>query len=511
MTRSLRSVSVGLACALVALSLWQVPAEAGGRAGTARQRPAPKGNAYGHPSNRAGAPPYGAPPDHAAAPASPPSDPGPGPDSEPPRPPDPGQNPPTPADPVAPATGGDGPDDAPETHVLGEVIAADAPPAGAGAELPVPSVGTLAEIPEAPPLDIPAVGSQFHGMWSDYTDQERLEVLDKLAAAGVTWIRLDLGWSSFQESGRNEYSNWYVERADFIVDAARERGMRVLGTLWRTPDWANGGAGTIVPPSDPADYGNFAGWIAEHFRGRVDAWEIWNEPNLDYFFDGSIQEYVGLLRSAYPAIKAGDPEAEVVLGGPAYNDTPWLRQMYEAGGGPFFDVMATHPYQGMADAPPETPDDGTIWTLSHVSNVIDLMNEFGDGGKPIWFTEFGWSSHPNTPDLPNWKRGVTLEQQADFLLRALVYIGNRFPEVTNVFWYNERNRDSGHEYLDNYGLLYRDLSPKPVYEALKAFLAGEIAVEPVPMPREEDATRRRGHVHRGKHRHPHGHPHRHHR
>ncbi len=318
----------------------------------------------------------------------------------------------------------------------------------------------------------PVVGVQFHGTWSDYTDEQRLQTLDKLAAAGVRWIRLDVGWAAFQEQGPGSYSRWYVDLVDRLVDAARARGIRVLATLWMTPSWANGGAGTMVPPDDDDAYARMAAWAAAHFRGRVAAWEVWNEPNLDYFFRGSAERYARLLKLAYPSFKSGDPHALVVLGGPVNNDVAWLDAVYRAGAKGSFDVMATHPYQAPADLPPETPDNGTIWTLSHVAAVHALMGRYGDGDKPIWFTEFGWSSHENWAGVENWNRGVTLEKQADYLVRTIKYVGANFPYVTNIFWYNERNNAGGGAQYDNYGLLNRDLSPKPAYLALKSYLTG---------------------------------------
>jgi hypothetical protein len=328
----------------------------------------------------------------------------------------------------------------------------------------------------------PAFGVQFHATWSDYTDAQRLEVLDRLAAAGVKWVRVDMGWASFQEDSQSSYTQYHVDKADWIVDQARARGINVLALLWRTPDWANGGAGTATPPTDPADYGRIARWAAEHFRGRVAAWEVWNEPNLDYFFNGSPADYVKLLKASYAQFKAGDPNAKVVLGGPSYNDTDWLEKVYAAGAQGYFDVMSTHPYQGVADAPPEKPDDGTIWTLSHVEAVHDLMVENGDGGKKIWFTEYGWSSHPNQPTYKNWERGVTEQQQGEFLVRSIKYVRDNFPYVTNMFWYNERNRDTGDEQLDNYGLMYRNLTPKPAFKAMKDYLVGSGSPTPTPTP-----------------------------
>lgn len=332
-------------------------------------------------------------------------------------------------------------------------------------------------------IDVPITGVQFHGMWSDYTWEQRIEVLDKMAAAGMKWVRVDMGWGSFQETGPNTYSQWYIDRADRVVDEARARGLNVLATIWWTPGWANGNAGRETPPTNPADYGRFAGWVADHFKGRVAAWEIWNEPN-DGFFKGTAADYAELLKVAYPAIKAADPSSQVVLGGPTHNDTGWIQKVYEAGGAGNFDVMATHPYTGPSDLAPEAPDDGNIWRLSHVAAVYDLMKKWGDGDKEIWFTEFGWSSHPTQPGAVNWMRGVTEQQQADYMVRALKYIGAEHPYVTNVFWYNERNTDTGNIHTDNFGLLYRDLTPKPAYLAVKAFLMGDgtPVTTPVPVP-----------------------------
>ena len=100
------------------------------------------------------------------------------------------------------------------------------------------------------------------------------------------------------------------------------------------------------------------------------------------------------------------------------------------------------------------------------------MAQQGDGGKPIWFTEFGWSSHPNTASTPTWQRGVTEAQQGDYFVRTLRWIATNAPYVTNTFWYNDTNTTAGAEQYDNYGLLRTDLSPKPAYTTLKGYLTG---------------------------------------
>jgi polysaccharide biosynthesis protein PslG len=337
------------------------------------------------------------------------------------------------------------------------VLAAGLVPAGAGAAA-------------AQSADIPTFGVQFHALWWDYTDEQRIALLDKLDAAGIRSVRIDVSWPSLQPR-RDTVAGWYVELLDFVVDAARARGIDVLATLYRTPGWANGGSSSNVPPLEREDYAWIANWLADHFRGRVGAWEVYNEPDSDTFFAGTPQQYAAILMAAYPAFKSGDPAADVVLGGPANQDPIWLEAVYQAGARDSFDVMAVHAYMSPSDLPPET-DNGTIWTLAATSMTLQLMQRYGDGGKEIWLTEYGWSAHANTGNEQNWHRGVTRKQQADYLVRSLVYLGANRPYVTKVFWYNERDRETGHPHEDGFGLLDRDLSEKPAYVAVKAFLTG---------------------------------------
>jgi polysaccharide biosynthesis protein PslG len=317
----------------------------------------------------------------------------------------------------------------------------------------------------------PGVGVQFHCTWSSFSRPARARIATLLAAAGVATVRIDVGWASLQPKPARRLDPWSLALVDYCVDLARARGMNVLMTLMWTPPWASGSRDLGAPPQRVSDFAWLARRLARHFRGRVDAYEVWSEPDQTRFWKGSAADYARLLRAAFPAIKNGDPRAKVVFAGTTHNNTTWISAAYAAGAKGSFDVMATHPYQGVGDAAPETrgrPEEW--WLLTHVSAVHALMADYGDGAKPIWFSEFGWSMHGNAPGTPHYRRGVTPELQASYLVRALRLIRKRFPYVGRAYWYKEAatRRDDEHE--AGYGLLGADLKPRPAYLALKRFL-----------------------------------------
>lgn len=324
--------------------------------------------------------------------------------------------------------------------------------------------------PEAAPAEL-SVGVQFHGMWADYTDAERIRVLDRLVAAGVDSVRIDVSWAMLQPDGPDRYDEWGVNFVDRVIGMVTERGLSPLVMLWLTPDWANGGRGERTPPTDAADFGRVAQWAAQRWEGQVAAWEVWNEPNHEVYLRGTDPaEYVRLLQAAYCGFKTSTPVTPVVFAGTSYVDVDWVTRAYDSGAAGWFDVMGTHPYMGVADAPPETPDDGTGRTLAAVRDLHELMAARGDGDKAIWLTELGWSTHENTQDTPGWARGVSPSVQADYLYRALDEVRDRHPYVSRVYWYAERDRSTGDEHHDSFGLLTEDLQPKPAYWALVDWL-----------------------------------------
>jgi hypothetical protein len=310
----------------------------------------------------------------------------------------------------------------------------------------------------------PDVGVQFHAMWSSYTDVQRQDVLTKMQNAGVTTVRIDVSWAMLQPVNGASYDAWGTSFVDNVVAMANSHGITPLITLWITPGWANNNAGDHVLPSNVADYAHVATWAAARYTNKVAGWEVWNEENSPDFLVGADPvAYTNLLKAAYPAFHAGYAPTTVVFGGLQYNDDTWLTRAYTAGAHGYFDVMAVHPYMGVANLPPTTADDGTMWTLKHALVVRNLMVAKGDGAKSMWFTEFGWSTHTNPAGTPNYALGVSEATQAADFTATINLIRTTMPWVGKVYWYTERNSAAeGTTQNANYGMLRDDQSAKPI-------------------------------------------------
>jgi hypothetical protein len=319
------------------------------------------------------------------------------------------------------------------------------------------------------------VGVQFHGTWSSLTDDNRVCILNSIADSGANWVRIDIGWTTIQPDGRGVYHMaWGVPFVDKILNMAHDRGLKVMATFWQTPDWASGTTNKRVLPKNVADYAAAIKWSAARWKTQVQAWEIWNEPNTkDFLSPPDPVAYTKLLKAAYPAVKAGNPAAQVVFGGTMFVDTNWIGQAYTAGAKGYYDVMAVHPYLGYANKGPDAPDLGSRERLTHTKVLVELMKAKGESTKPIWFTEFGYSTHANTSSTPVWFLGVSEATQAAFLKQTLTFTQATYPQVKVAFWYNSVDLNTGANiHASNRGLLRLDYSRKPAFNAMKCYTRG---------------------------------------
>jgi hypothetical protein len=327
----------------------------------------------------------------------------------------------------------------------------------------------------------PEIGINFHGMWSAYAadDKDRRTVLAAFQAAGIKTVRLDVSWAMVQPTATSGVGVWDmaygVPFVDRVIRLCNSYGIKPLVMFWLTPGWANGSAGDRHLPTTVAKYSTALAWMANRYRGMVSGWEIWNEPNsTDFMYSTSPSNaatiYTALLVDAYNAVKAVAPAVlePVVFGGIQYVDTPWVTSCYAAGAGNHFDVMGVHPYMAPSNLDPAAVDPPDIWHMTHVTTLHDLMVTNGDGHKPMWFTEFGWSSHVNLGGEASYALGVSETVQGTFATKTVHLCQTGWPYVAKVFWYKDHDDIGGAAQEDNYGALDVGLAPKRVLRNFKA-------------------------------------------
>lgn len=311
-------------------------------------------------------------------------------------------------------------------------------------------------------------------------DQDR--TIDALRGTTLQWIRLDISWRQMERT-QGSYAEDTLAMTDRSVALAENLGAKIIMSVSETPTWASGSAELNAPPLDAADYGRFVGDMTERYRGRVAAWEIWNEPNHPRFWKPTPDPagYAKLLQAAAPEVRAADPAAKVMFGGLAHNDYDYLEDVYAAAPdiGKSFDVMATHPYTATGQSPDVVTRglDGRITKTSFLGfkELRDVMAAHGDE-RPIWLTEFGWSTNSN---VLHPLGGVSETVQAAHLALAFQLL-EAIPYVEVAVVYNFRNNywaGDADTWEDQLGLLRTDFSPKPAYWVFRDYRAPTMPTE----------------------------------
>jgi hypothetical protein len=235
--------------------------------------------------------------------------------------------------------------------------------------------------------------------------------------------------------------------------------------------------GSNTPP-DPAafasDVGTFASRMASGPSGGAAAYEVWNEEDETQFWGAAVDagRYAAILKAAYPALKAGDPGAKVLLGPLTGNNYGFLQQVYAAGAGGSFDAASVHTDTACLVDPPSSyyRENGQVarFTFLGFRTVHDVMVANGQGDKPIWMTELGWTTATSTCGRGMWAgqkpAGVSEAQQAANVREAYHCLAG-YPYVQAGLWFTLNDTNGHGDELDHYGLQRFDGSHKPSWDA----------------------------------------------
>jgi hypothetical protein len=288
----------------------------------------------------------------------------------------------------------------------------------------------------------PAIGLHMDLTWNG-DPQQRRQAIRGASVVGAAVSRNSLLWHLIEPvQGQRDWA-----RVDAVVSELEAAGIEPLLVLYGSPTWASGADPSspdayLEVPGEPAAfnrwlerYEDFVSEAAARYRGRVQKWEVWNEPNEHYTWKPApdMDQFARFYAGIRDSILRENPSADVALGGLAgitaggltdVNGLDFLRGML-ARGVPL-DAVAIHPYAGRQQAPDVTIRYDNSFT--DVAKVHDLLESAGLE-IPIWITEWGWKS-----DV------VGQQMQAQYVARSLDMIVNDYPFVTLATYFIDHDR-----------------------------------------------------------------------
>jgi hypothetical protein len=290
--------------------------------------------------------------------------------------------------------------------------------------------------------------------------------LEAMQQAGIKWGRQDFTWKRIERSkGKYEWAPY-----DRLVEKCRSHGLLLFGDLTYGPDFYD----TRTEVGIQA-YCAFARAAAQRYAGKIDHWQIWNEPNLGYH-GGNPELYARLLAASGKAIHEANPKAKVLGLNMAFCDVLWTEKVLKLVPYDCFDIICFHPYRN-----PNAPEDKFDWWvldqyvkrfhkeltpdyplvhagfMEQTEELIKMMEKFGQP-KPIWITEMCFNTHIHP-------YGVSELRSADLLVRFHL-LGLASRKVEKVFWWTLK--DGGPQQFDAaemVGLMRADLAPKYAFYA----------------------------------------------
>ncbi len=305
------------------------------------------------------------------------------------------------------------------------------------------------------------------------------ENIDAAKETSLTYIRDELLWTDVEkEKGKLSLPFNYE-----WIDKANEQGIKSLVILaFGNPVYSagrltqeeidagaanvcaipvrDGNAETIEDDEYFNAYINYVDFISKEMKGKVSAYEIWNEPDIKYFNakDATAKDYVVLLKETYKTIKKNDPNALVIGGALAFNGE-FLDEMMIAGAGEFMDGLSVHYYLGK-DAP-----EGNA--RERLDEKYEILSKYGYDKMPIWVTETGWANSD-----------VDEQTQANYIVRnAILYEEFLFDKGINGQYISYELHDSkvegdylgGAQFESSLGLVKNDYSPKAAAKAVDTY------------------------------------------
>ncbi len=292
---------------------------------------------------------------------------------------------------------------------------------------------------------------------------------------GATWIRNPVHWDWIEPSNTTP-ANYYWPPADTALGGAAD-GFKLIGTLGILPSWAATDPYGRIDKVPLSEFTQFLGALVERFDGdgvadapgspKVDHWEMFNEPDAGErgeltSWGNYGADYAAMLAAAYPAIKAANPNAQVMFGGIAYDwfepNGPFvfdfLPTVLSTGGCAHFDIMNFHAYPAFADNwAPYGPG-----LTEKTAAIRAVVQQHCGVDKPIAVTEAGWHSNVQPPFFD-----TTPQTQAHYVIQ--LFAQAKAAGLDSFIWWLLTDQMIGDEYPYKNGLVGELGEYKPAFTA----------------------------------------------
>jgi polysaccharide biosynthesis protein PslG len=293
-------------------------------------------------------------------------------------------------------------------------------------------------------------------------------------ALHATVVRIDAPWFELEPLGANRLEPHALAQLDAAVHDAAAANLKVIMLVEGTPCWSSSAPASLLrrcasgrqtaanawPPREPADYAAFVAYLAARYGTSLAAIEVWSEPDQanELYFAGpdKPQRYAALLRAAYPAIKAVNPQVQVLAGALVGSNGAFLRALYAAGIKGYYNGLSVHFYN---------------LVLASLRSIHEVQIANGDT-TPLWLDEFGWSScYPKHKIQEELACVTATTQGADLadIVRSLAHTPYIAAEVVYEL------QSSG---AQDFGLLSAAGARKPAFRALSRAFASPFASPP---------------------------------
>ena len=347
-------------------------------------------------------------------------------------------------------------------------------------------------VPTMQPIGQPVVTSPDYAvqvfLWgSPHADRD----LDLARRAGFRWVKQSFEWRYIEPHEKGKLG-W--GEPDRLVEAVNSRQLKLIARVDNQPVWARSDDlfPGIGPPDNLQDFADFLFALATRYKGKIHAYQIWNEPNLAREWANQPPDpkaYVEMLAMAYQVIKSADPSALVITGGLAPTtasgaiampDAEFVERMYANGLQGNYDLLGVHG-AGFKAPPEASPDEigenplynhgepgvGRIYGFRHVEDIREIMVRNGAAENRIAVLEFGWTVD-NRPNSPYRWHAVSEQEKADYLVRAFNWARENWSPwigMMNVIYISDPNWTEEHEQY-YWSITGPDGSTRLSYEAL---------------------------------------------